>query len=256
MKKSNVRKTVITITAFIVIYGGFILSGFLPEKVSDVTKLYSVINLQDIKLTYVRCDTNQDNSIMEIECDIIAKTYSNQKLQSIQAYYKQSKKLDTQICLDKKDNLIFQLSSPKGLPKNQAIIIDLYYGLEAGEQQAAEIVVSINQARPDCNLSLLTEQEYRLSRIEYDIDFYNRNIQQLTEEKTANEQSIADLQNFIASQSTAGKTSKEIEQLNQIILNNQDKMKELQDKNIKIDSDIADYQNLINETAAKRSLYE
>lgn len=256
MKKSNVKKTIITIIAFIVTYGSFICSGFLPEKVSDVSKLYSVINLQDIKLTYVRCDTNQDNSIMEIECDIIAKTYSNQTLQSIQAYYNQSKKLDTKICLEKEDNLIFQLSSPKGLPKNQAIIIDLYYGSEEGEQQAAEIVVSPDQARPDCNLSLLTEQEYRLSRIDYDIDFYNQNIQQLMEEKTANEQSISDLQAFIASQSTAGKTSKEIEQLNHIILNNQDEIKELQAKNIEIDSDIADYQNLINETAAKRSLYE
>lgn len=256
MKKSNCKKTIITIVLFCITYGIFICSGFLPEKVSDVSNLYSTINLQDIKIEYVRCDTNPDKNIIEIECDIVHNTYSTKTLQSIYAFYKEKKQLDTKILLSKDDNLIFQLSSPKKIPQNQAILIDLYFGSAENEPEIAEIVVSIDQARADCNLDPVTEQEYRIRRIDYDISFYTAKISELTEKKEANEKMIEEVQTFIASQSTAGKTSKEIEEMNQIITNNQDKIVTLQNENAEIDSDILNYQNLITETDAKRSLYE
>lgn len=256
MKKSNCKKTIITIVLFCITYGIFICSGFLPEKVSDVSNLYSTINLQDIKIEYVRCDTNPDKNIIEIECDIVHNTYSTKTLQSIYAFYKEKKQLDTKILLSKDDNLIFQLSSPKKIPQNQAILVDLYFGSAENEPEIAEIVVSIDQARADCNLNPVTEQEYRIRRIDYDISFYTAKIGELTEKKEANEKTIEEVQTFIASQSTAGKTSKEIEEMNQIITNNQDKIVTLQNENADIDSDILNYQNLITETDAKRSLYE
>lgn len=258
MKKSNFKKTIITIVLFCITYGTFIISGFIPEKVSDVSNLYSTINLQDIKIEYVRCDTNPDKNIIEIECDIVHNTYSTKMLQSIYAFYNEKKQLDTKILLSKDDNLIFQVSSPKKLPQNQAILVDLYFGTsaETKEPEIAEIVVSIDQARADCNLAPVTEQEYRIRRIDYDISFYTAKINELTEKKEANEKTIEELQTFIASQSTAGKTSKEIEEMNQIITNNQDKIVNLQADNTEIDSDILNYQKLINETDAKRSLYE
>lgn len=257
-RNGNRNSVRITVLLFLLVHLAFYLTGFISDRSKYTYSAFRTSqNLSAYKtVTLIRWDYSPGDKTMELVFDLKNTSYSEGIIE-FTALYDNTKKLDSQIVYNEQDMIIIQLYK---LPKQNGkkVTITFKYTPEGEKDYETKFYSYTGIINEVETLPILSQDEYYLSRQDYDIAYYKALIKEMEDSISKNEVSIAnikaDIQRLQSNDTVL--TTDEMLNLNETIENDKSTIETLEGKNGEFREQIVSYQEIIDVLEKRKADYE
>lgn len=257
-RNRNRNSVRITVLLFLFMHVSFYLTGFISDWSKYTCSAFRTSqNLSAYKtVTLIRWDYSPEDKTMELVFDLKNNSYSEGTIE-FTALYDNTKKLDSQIVYNEQDMIIIQLYK---LPKKSGkkVTITFKYTPEGEKDYETKFYSYTGIINEVETLPILSQDEYYLSRQDYDIAYYKELVKEMQNAISKNESSIANIKQDIEKlqSSNTALTTDEMLNLNETIENDKGTIEILEGKNGEYRLQIASYQEIIGVLKERKADYE
>lgn len=257
-RNRNRNSVRITVFVFFLVHFAFYLTGFIVDSGKYSASDFRVSQpLSDYKtVALIRWDYAPEERTMELVFDLENTVYSEGNTE-FQAVYDNSKVIDSQIVYSTQDMLIIQLYHiPEKTGKKVTVTFE--YTPDGEKTSSASFYSYTGIMNEVESLPVLSQDEYYLSRQDYDIAYYQDLIDGLQKKISGQEASIENIQQDIErlQGKDANLTTDELLNLNSTLENDRETIAGLEEQIEKNKNMITEYQEIIAVLWQRKEDYE